>query len=1277
MNKRIMSLVLAILVLITMIPVHSFAENDNPEYPLHEFAKITSSWVMAYAYPGASAQISSYADFPGRMEIVGIDTSTGTTLYQLNAAQGYSWPVNGTEQKFSDGIWVEAGKVIILVYCDICEEYDCGIDHGATEPSTEPTQPGTEPTQPEGSQISGVVTDEEGNPVRDASGEPLVITVQGDLPKGAVVQARTIEWDLLNEDAGLFDIKVIVDGQEWQPMDDQTVVTVSIPVNADWEYVDIIHFVDYAVSAHDNVEYVSIEGVEDLVKDILADAIAASDREGYVALESFKNVTVENGFAQIQTDSFSVYKWENGSFNKLADENNQTNEEFNNSWGNDKNNQVVNEYYATKDHKFKLTTSTIVSKTDCAFEILSSVNVTEGSITGTFNTTVQNAGLTDTDGGFWDYHDATVVIPETAAPGETIVVRFKGASYTFYLIIHIVESFTVTFESPFVETVEGSMPASISGVSDGDPNKKIVTIPSTEPTAKDSHYSFVGWNTQSDGNGTYYDKNYSFNPMTSMTLYAIWHKDTSIVNYDPNGGTGNYDEDILVKTGNSIQLPEGPERANYEFLGWSSSKDGSGTIYGANTPYTVNQDVTLYAIWGVKLTVNAIGGTLKMQRPGEYSPTALDQCKDAAGNLIFENKGTVNSVTTYEAIVVEGSLKNAIIYFSYNSTSQKLTIEYDGAQISINEFDNEARATVNGDVGVDRKTEITFAATDKNVFVIYFNTNGGTAVPSVLRYQGGSFSDTDNDYAGNPTKQGYTFAGWYQDAVLQDGPYRQLSNITKNITLYAKWTADNYTITYDSNGGNAVDPKGYTIQSQFALPEVTREGYTFAGWKVVSTDGNWVQEKVYSGNIVEMYGNVTLVAQWNPNVDLRIDGNGILEYVYEGMSYGPVQELQTNVEMGSFAGIELIFSPNAGYRIQTITVTVGGVALPNQTPNADGSYIYTVDSSGITQPLRIEVTTSLAQHTVTYVNSYDSQLTKEQVEHGADHTLPTPSDRPGYAFEGWYLDENCSGEAVTVLENVTADITVYAKWSEITYTVEFHYQYDSKVETLTFTVTSVPTVIPSPERTGYSFEGWFADPDCTGEAYNLQTLYEAILVDEDHTIALYAGWDAVTYTVHYDCQDGSQVKTVTFTVESLPTELESPEKADHVFHGWYATSACAGDPYTAESLIQEVMADDDGEITVYAKWTMNLTITTQSGSSDGQHYLFTVTGEGVELTVVLSANESRTIVGLPVGTYTVTYNNAWSWKYKLLESTSTNTQWTFKLGAADSDWLGGEGYQQK
>lgn len=114
-----------------------------------------------------------------------------------------------------------------------------------------------------------------------------------------------------------------------------------------------------------------------------------------------------------------------------------------------------------------------------------------------------------------------------------------------------------------------------------------------------------------------------------------------------------------------------------------------------------------------------------------------------------------------------------------------------------------------------------------------------------------------------PSWTGYTFGGWYLDAGFTTGIAAIPMGSTGNLTLYAKWTANNYTITFNSQGGNAVIPIAAAYGTSVTLPAATRTGYTFAGWNTAANGSGNTYAAGSSFTIPA--GNLILFAQWTIN----------------------------------------------------------------------------------------------------------------------------------------------------------------------------------------------------------------------------------------------------------------------------------------------------------------------------------------------------------------------------------------------------------------------------
>lgn len=150
-------------------------------------------------------------------------------------------------------------------------------------------------------------------------------------------------------------------------------------------------------------------------------------------------------------------------------------------------------------------------------------------------------------------------------------------------------------------------------------------------------------------------------------------------------------------------------------------------------------------------------------------------------------------------------------------------------------------------------------------YIVRFNANGGEAgsVPEQVSviYDAPAVTLPENTF----THRGYSFAGWNtkpDGSGTAYGDKAEISNITADITLYAQWTLETYTITYEYAGGtapvNPANPASYTVESEtITLQAPTRTGYAFAGWKKTGTSE--AVPIIPRGST----GNMSLTAQWN------------------------------------------------------------------------------------------------------------------------------------------------------------------------------------------------------------------------------------------------------------------------------------------------------------------------------------------------------------------------------------------------------------------------------
>ncbi len=163
-----------------------------------------------------------------------------------------------------------------------------------------------------------------------------------------------------------------------------------------------------------------------------------------------------------------------------------------------------------------------------------------------------------------------------------------------------------------------------------------------------------------------------------------------------------------------------------------------------------------------------------------------------------------------------------------------------------------------------------------NQYTVTFDPSGGRGVnPTTKSVNHGSKTSAPST---PPTRIGYTFDGWFVKKT--DGSLESTSfvfsntNITADITLYAKWTINQYTVTFDPSGGRGVNPTTKSVNhgSKTSAPSTppTRIGYTFDGWFVKKTDGSLESTSFVFSN-TDITAAITLYAKWT-NVAPRVTG---------------------------------------------------------------------------------------------------------------------------------------------------------------------------------------------------------------------------------------------------------------------------------------------------------------------------------------------------------------------------------------------------------------------
>lgn len=458
----------------------------------------------------------------------------------------------------------------------------------------------------------------------------------------------------------------------------------------------------------------------------------------------------------------------------------------------------------------------------------------------------------------------------------------------------------------------------------------------------------------------------------------------------------------------------------------------------------------------------------------------------------------------------------------------------------------------------------------------------------------------------NPSMNGWTFNGWYTAAT--GGNKVDGTNIYKyayGTTLYAHWTANKYTLSFDynkpsnasSNMANcSVTSKTVTYDSAYGeLPNPSLRGWKFEGWYTSKTGGT----KITANSIYRVVGNQTLYARWTAN-----------QYTLT-FNYNKPSNASSNIVNGTITSKTVTYdSPYGELPAPTLrgwtfngwfTAPSGGTQikadnifreLNNQTLYAHwtaNKYTLSFDynkPSNSTSNINGNNTTS---KTVVYDSPYGD--------------LPNPTLK-GWTFNGWYTAKD-GGTKVTAstIYRIVGNSTLYAHWTANVYTVSFDYNKPANstsdmtgadIKSKQVTYDSVYGSLPNPGMKGWTFNGWYTSKD-GGIKVTASTIYNITASNQ----TLYAHWSANIYEIKLDSKlEGCTGSTGTTVIY---------EKYDT---GFYSDKACTkqitsitiphkiGNAFNGYTDDRNVIIDSNGVIkvktnyflqntTLSAKWTLN------------------------------------------------------------------------------------------
>lgn len=439
-----------------------------------------------------------------------------------------------------------------------------------------------------------------------------------------------------------------------------------------------------------------------------------------------------------------------------------------------------------------------------------------------------------------------------------------------------------------------------------------------------------------------------------------------------------------------------------------------------------------------------------------------------------------------------------------------------------------------------------------STYQISFNTDGGNEIKDKTVTYESTYGKLET-----PTKQGYTFVGWY----LKDTPITEETqvDITSDTTLKAKWQANTDT--------------SYKVKY---LIESLDDSQKYEEYKTVDATGTTDQKA--QPKAIEIEGFTP--DQFN-EVTIKGDGTTVCEYKYTRNTYTVSLQTDAGVKTpynaGSYKyGKEVTVSVDlkTGYQIQSWS-------YPENSTSKDTSLKFNVPAQNINIVVKTEV--------ITYSVDYDQKdgvvdiplITHYTVND--EFTLPALT-KNGYKFTGWTLEGSPAepNTNYTVTKGTTGNLKFIANFEAIKYSITYNDAEMENDSVNSYTIETNDFTLPEPKaKTGYTFEGW-KENDSDAPNKNL-IIAKGSTGDKTFT----ASWTANTYTISFELTGGSLVSsennstTKTVTYGKPYGKLADVEKPGYTFVGWYTEEN--GGTKIDENTIVEITQNTS----LYAHWTAN------------------------------------------------------------------------------------------
>ncbi|MCF7931716.1 MAG: leucine-rich repeat protein [Acholeplasmataceae bacterium] len=549
-------------------------------------------------------------------------------------------------------------------------------------------------------------------------------------------------------------------------------------------------------------------------------------------------------------------------------------------------------------------------------------------------------------------------------------------------------------------------------------------------------YTLDGWYTSING-GVTFDEKWSFMSAAvgiELTLYAKWTPDQYQVSFD--GQESDNDEglsDIRVTYDDVYGSLPIPTKMGYTFIGWALDQERTSMIF-EETVVKIATTHTLYAIWEInQYTINfdTNGGSVVESITEDYETVVTspeDPIREGYTFMGWWDQAVPETMPSEDVFLTAlWQINQYTIDFNSNGGSaiQPITQYYETTVMAPEDPIREGYTFMGWNQSVPEvmpaeDVELT-ALWQINQYTINFDTNGGSVVESITEdYETVVIAPED------PIREGYTFLGWWDQAVPETMP-------SEDVFLTALWQINQYTIDFNSNGGSAIQPITQDYETIVIAPEdPIREGYTFMGWY---RDGLGAESYTFDLMPAE---NVNVQALWHNTITFESNGGSLVPSITlpAGTVISPPDHPIRNesIFMGWFIDEELLeefvfltmpesnMTLYAKWQVEQYSMIfydADGTVL------ADDVYDYGTDQSQFTIPILVaeigysarwneEIPETMPGEDLIFTAVYEFYLEYEEVD--GQIMITGVNDRD---LEVIHVPETINGLPVTIIEDYT------------------------------------------------------------------------------------------------------------------------------------------------------------------------------------------------------------------------------------------------------------------